>query len=294
MANPIFVIGNNRSGTHWLSNILLNHPDIAGVQHENHGGIIETEILMAFPKIFGLLDNLNSRIALIECFAATDFARVAGLTKEKLYSFSAKTYPGFLCEFMDCIADHQGKGYWLQKFSPAVLPDLIRWFPEGRFVMILRDVIPTVRSSMGRWGQGGWCRYLYGYHYGVRKILVHRRHPSAIIVRYERMKTDLEGTIQEVCRFLGVKFVPEMVKVAYRPNTSFSGSGSAESFLTPGQLRSIRLVSGLLGMMPLAIFNLWNRVHRMARARHPFNSQTFSLLRRDYNLSVPGNQTKTD
>lgn len=294
MPEPIFVIGNNRSGTHWLSNILLNHPQIAGIGHENQGGIVETEILTALPKMFGPLSDLNNRIAFIECFAATDFVRVSGMTKDRMYSFAAKSYSAFLREFMDGVADLQGKRSWLQKFSPAVLPDLIRQFPDGRFVMIVRDVVPTVRSSMSRWGREGWFHYLYGYHYGVRKILVYRRHPSVRIVRYEQMKSDLEGTVRDICQFLGVEFVPEMVKVQYRPNTSFSGSRAAESYLSAGQLRLIRLVSGMFGWMPLAFFNLWNRVHRLAPKRHPFNSQTFSLLRQERNLSVPDTPAKTD
>lgn len=286
MPKPVFVIGNNRSGTHWLSNILLNHPDIAGIHHEFHDGIVETEMLTAMPRMFGPLDHLNSRIAFIECFAATDFARLSGLTKDRLYSFSAKSYSSFLREFMDSVADLQGKKFWLQKFSPAVLPDLIRQFPNGRFVMIVRDVIPTVRSSMKRWGSNGLFRYLYGYHYGLRKILVHRNHPSVHIVRYELLKDNRPVTVQTICRFLDIEFVPEMVNVRYRPNTSFSSTATAESYLTPGQLRSIRLASALYRCMPLAFFNLWNRMRRLIPRQYAFNSQSFSLLCRERGLSL--------
>ncbi len=39
---PIFIVGTNRSGTKWLSNILANHPDVAAVQTERTLGIVET------------------------------------------------------------------------------------------------------------------------------------------------------------------------------------------------------------------------------------------------------------
>ncbi|MCK4320989.1 sulfotransferase [candidate division WOR-3 bacterium] len=40
MASPIFVIGKNRSGTKWLSNVIANHKDVACIQHELFGGIL--------------------------------------------------------------------------------------------------------------------------------------------------------------------------------------------------------------------------------------------------------------
>jgi hypothetical protein len=289
MARPIFIIGNNRSGTHWLSNILLNHPGIAGIQHENHDGIVETEILTAMPRIFGPLAKLSSRIGFTECFAATDFFRLSGLTLEDLYSFPVDTYPGFLRAFLDRVADRRGRPCWLQKFSPLVLPDLIRQFPDGRFIMILRDVIPTVRSSMKRWGQGWWPRdvltHLYRYYFGMGKILVHRRHPSVFMVHYEQLKDDTEGTIRKICRFLGMEFHPQMVNVAYNPNTSFKDSQKGQAFLTPGQLRWITLGSWFFRCIPLSVFSLWNWGRgRLAPRRQAFNSRTFSLLRDERNL----------
>ncbi|MBA7629902.1 hypothetical protein ES703_37409 [subsurface metagenome] len=50
MASPIFVIGKNRSGTKWLSNVIANHKDIACIQHELFGGILEANVISRMPK----------------------------------------------------------------------------------------------------------------------------------------------------------------------------------------------------------------------------------------------------
>jgi hypothetical protein len=45
---PLLVIGANRSGTQWLSNILCNHSDVMSVHFAEHCGIIETN---SYPQI---------------------------------------------------------------------------------------------------------------------------------------------------------------------------------------------------------------------------------------------------
>jgi hypothetical protein len=288
MARPIFVIGNNRSGTHWLSNILLNHPDVSGIQHEYHDGIVETEILLAMPRIFGPLANLGSRICFIECFAATDYFRVSGVTKNDLYSFPVHNYHDFLRAFQDRVAHNRGKSFWLQKFSPAVLPDIIRHFPDARFVMIQRDVVPTVRSSIKKWGRCSRgleiLKYVYWYYYGTCKMRVHWRHPSVLILRYEQLKAETEPTIREVCRFMGLDYRPEMIHVPYRPNTSFPQDSSSD-YLTRAQHNWIRILSGFFRWWPLAGFSAVRWLHRMFTNPIPrLYSVSFHLLQEERGL----------
>jgi hypothetical protein len=178
MAKPIFVIGNNRSGTKWISNLLLGHPDIAGIQSPNHKGILETGLLTAFLEIFGSLTNSDSRIGCIECFAATDYFRLTGFDKDVLYRLPVGNYYEFFRALMDRLADERGAGWWLQKFSPIALPGLMRHFSDARYVMITRGVTPTIRSNMimagdpPRWRSA--IRHLYWYHYGKDRAMALR------------------------------------------------------------------------------------------------------------------------
>ena len=62
---PVIVIGMTRSGTKWLSNILCNHSEMIGVQSEQHGGIIETNMFHIMPRKFNL-SFADDYIAFIE------------------------------------------------------------------------------------------------------------------------------------------------------------------------------------------------------------------------------------
>jgi len=64
MAKHIFVVGNNRSGTKWISNTILRSARVAGAQSEDHKGILETNVLFNAPRIFGPLQNSQHSILL--------------------------------------------------------------------------------------------------------------------------------------------------------------------------------------------------------------------------------------
>ena len=81
----IFVLGKNRSGTKWLSNIILNNKEIAGIQSNYHRGILETNLFNVFNRKFGNLKRRDDYIAFVEVFTATDFFKLTGLSKELLY-----------------------------------------------------------------------------------------------------------------------------------------------------------------------------------------------------------------
>jgi hypothetical protein len=278
MAKPIFVIGNNRSGTKWISNLLLGHPDIAGIQSPNHKGILETGLLTAFPEIFGSLTNSDSRIGCIECFAATDYFRLTGFDKDVLYRLPVENYHEFFRALMDRLADERGAGWWLQKFSPIALPGLMRHFSDARYVMITRGVTPTIRSNMimagdpPRWRSA--IRHLYWYHYGIRQMRGYRNHPGVLGVEYETLLADPEKTVRWLCGELGLDFTPTMLETRFQRNHSAGSGDMSNSFQ-----RHIRCLSVPLTLMPLWVFRGIHRCHRLfKRQRSPFLQTTFSIV----------------
>ena len=290
MARPIFVIGNNRSGTKWISNLLLGHPDIAGIQSLDRFGIRETGLLTVFPEMFGPLTDPNSRIGCIECFAATDYFRLTGFDKEVLYRLPAGNYHEFYRALMDRLAEERGAKWWLQKFSPIALPGLMRHFPDARYVMITRDVVPTIRSSMKmvgdppRWRSA--IRHVYWYHYGIRQMRVYRDHSGVVSVQYETLLAETEKTIRWLCGQLGLDFSPRMLEVRFPPNRSFTGPESAQAYLSKSFQRRIRWLSVPFAGLPLWAFQGIHQFHRRyQRRRTPFLSSTFSMVAQERGLT---------
>jgi hypothetical protein len=71
----LFVIGRNRSGTKWLSNILAENNEVAAVQREGAGGILESNELSHFPKHFNL-NHIEDRTAFQILFKHSNFIGV--------------------------------------------------------------------------------------------------------------------------------------------------------------------------------------------------------------------------
>lgn len=101
MAQPIFIIGKNRSGTKWLSNIIAAHKEIACVQRPGAGGILESNTLSNMYYIFGSLKHDNNFIGFLECKAKTNFFKLSGLSKEFFYKKRPETYYSFFRLLMD-------------------------------------------------------------------------------------------------------------------------------------------------------------------------------------------------
>jgi hypothetical protein len=86
----IIVIGMNRSGTKWISNLISNHPDVVSLQYERGGGILETNMFTNFPHSFGDLRFPDNYVGLIELWSKTDFFQCAGMDKDFFYSIEKR------------------------------------------------------------------------------------------------------------------------------------------------------------------------------------------------------------
>ncbi|MDZ7775696.1 MAG: sulfotransferase [Bacteroidales bacterium] len=146
---PIFVIGKNRSGTKWLSNILSRSNEIVSLQREEDYGINETNIFYQFPKIFGNLNSYNNYIPFIECFAQTNIFKLTGLDKQFLYRLEDRNYNEIFKSVMNQYAFNKGKKIWLQKSNTYILKDAISYFPNAIIILIERKLEDNIRSTIG-------------------------------------------------------------------------------------------------------------------------------------------------
>jgi len=243
MATPVIVLGKQRSGTTWLANQLCEHPQIAGVRHQAHLGIHESVFFSYIYGRYGDIRNRSNFIEFAEVMAASDYCRIAGITREFLHGLWPTTYEAVFRAMHEFIAEQQGAPFWLEK-SPthAVwVNELADWYPDAKFAAVFRDLQQVVASDLRRFPdehpdqaarQATWrkrviLRTCFGRAYYNKMIRAFaRRHPDRIhLVRYSDMRADLESVGRRICDFLGLEFDATMLGQSYPPNTSFTGGG---------------------------------------------------------------------
>lgn len=252
---PIFVIGINRSGTKWLSNILCNHPDIAGIQHPDHYGILESNMLGVFQRKFNI-SNPDDYAALIYAWSGTDFFELAGGDRDYFLSLSprpdtiSKTF-GIL---MDRYCERNGKSFWCQKVQPNGAERVLRNFPDAKFIVIKRNAADIIRSMYVQTKSLGNDRSLYSiiYTYSIEEEIINSASatPGVMTIHYEDLRKDAAGAVSGICEWAGLEFFPDMLKIPYEKNTSFSGGKKREDALTSGEERKMKILIFLMRAMP--------------------------------------------
>ncbi len=229
---PILVVGMNRSGTTWLTNILCNHPQIAGVQSPDHYGIIETNMFGHFQEMFGDLRFEENYRGLIELWSRTDFFRTAGANRRQLHQWSPHptSYMEILQSVLDDFARRQQCPYWVQKVSPLRLHYLEELPQRARLVVILRQPVPTIRSAAQLIKNGNrhiWTGKI-AFGYALQRKLLKRliRTTRPCVVHYEALLEDAGGTVGRICEHLQLPFDASLLEQRYERNTSFGSKQS--------------------------------------------------------------------
>ncbi|MEE8587053.1 MAG: sulfotransferase [Acidobacteriota bacterium] len=285
-ATPILVIGSSRSGTKWLSNILCNHSEIAGVQAQRHNGILETNLFDTMQMALGDVSQVENYVALIELWAQTDFFKAANASKEIFYKCSPRP-DSCLAVFgllMNTLARENRKCFLLQKMSPRDAPEVLRFFQGCRIVTMRRKMIPVLESRLQKERNRGVRLSVArsAFHYALQaKILsgISRRN-GVISVDYDQLCNDTEGVARTICRELGIEFESEMLSTGYRRNTSFR---SRKRNRFSGRERLVaRTVAGLTRSLPLPILR-WIR-ERFRNKQPQFIPGTFAEIIDRYHI----------
>jgi hypothetical protein len=291
---PIFVIGRNRSGTKWLSNIIANHESVAAVQHVrgSGSGIVSTNLFDHFPRTFGDLRDSENRSGFLACFAESNFFRHTGLPRQVLHEQHWSDYLELFRYLMGALARKEGKPYWLQKAASLVLPRLHARFPDARFIVIRRlNVLDNIRSSIALHGQAGAkparpARIVaelasYYLHRSIEQQYL--ASPNVMLVEFEALKEDGDEVVRSVCRFLDLSYQPALLDVGYSPNTSFAGKVKPADVMSPAGLAMFRLLHPIVRLVPgsllRASFRLRERSDRRRFSSPRFIRGTFRSFR---------------
>lgn len=209
---PVFVIGMWRSGTSLFYALLNQHPQI--------GLMYEGDLLLLRPMFW--LPGAASR-----CAKRWQFWNQA-LTRHKIEPNRLISGPRSFRESLERAyreaGRHKGARLYGEKspnYYDAVLK-LARDFPSARFIIIWRDPAAICRSILeAAKGRSSWfsrrgmiVRTLLGFR--VMKKQCDRAVSQGVHihqVQYEEFVRDPLRAMNEVCRFLGVPFIPKMASL---------------------------------------------------------------------------------
>jgi len=286
---PIFLVGSNRSGTKWLSNLICQHPEVAGIQSGIHHGIIETNLFDVMPKKFDLAYT-DDYIGFVEIFSETDFFIASGVDKQLFYELDHRP-EDFFGVFEILMNDHairQNCKYWFQKIQPVLADDIMKRFSNGVFIAITRDPIDTLKSASVVMERHGFVNSLlklaYSYVVEEKMIARQKRNYDILRVTFDDLKNAREETLKSVCRHIGIEYVPEMLDSPFSKNTSFKKESDREEVFSKSDETILKLLLGLMRLVPYPVFGMLRRARKfLGRGREsrpvPFIHSTFGVLK---------------
>ena len=314
MPTPIFALGKHRSGTTWLGNQLCQHPLIAGVTHERHKGIHESAYFCSIYNRYGNLGIKANYMEFVEVIGASDYFRLAGISKEFLYSLFPTTYEEVFRIAMDNYAAKQGAAFWVEK-SPAHTLEvelLATLYPDAKFIAIIRDLESVTASTLYHTEPGApdapsrqrhlISTVLNWTHYNKVIKTFHAKSDRMLLLRYKALRSDLKSVMQQICAFLEVDFDPAMCKQTFVPNSSFQ-TQKRDKALSVTEKKQVKLISGLANLIPLNVINyLYEKARRNKRQSLPwwffklhefnnngselFNEELKSFLKENKNAAI--------
>ena len=284
---PVFVIGKNRSGTKWLSNIIANHPDIACVQREGAGGIVETNIFSNFPALFGDLRYEENYFGMAVCFSQTNFFRLTGLNEGVLYENRKENYLDLFRYVMNLYSKRGKKTYWLQKAAVDDFENIYNFFPDARFIVVERDIVDNIRSTRGLAKLNdkpvpGIIREIAKWHLAQKTTRRYQAESNVMHVTFDQLKNDRQNLVKKVCDFLELTFHESMLIDTFKKNTSFQKGIKKEDMLSSFQIRIVRVLTPLFRVVPFFVLRGLGSLMSRKGTGQRLVAKSFSLLREDY------------
>jgi hypothetical protein len=254
---PVFIAGPDRSGTTLLFALLASHPNISMVRRTN--------MWRYFHRRYG---DLGSAQNLERCLRdMTRYQRMQHLKPDadrirREFLQGEASYGRLFALFHEHHAARTGKGRWGDKslHTEHFADRIFEEFPDARIIHMIRDPRDRYASVRKRHGRdlrrvgAATGRWLGSTRAGRRN---RARYPDRyLLVRYEDLARDPEGTMRRVCSFIEEEYSPAMLSMGGAPehrvgNSSFGdlergaistrGIGRAVTVLSPTEIAFIEL-----------------------------------------------------
>jgi hypothetical protein len=254
---PVFIAGPDRSGTTLMFALLASHPNISMVRRTNMWRYFHRSYgdLASAQNLERCLNDMSRYHRMQHLKPDADRIRSEFLEGEP-------TYGRLFALFHEHHAARAGKGRWGDKslhtehFADRVFEE----FPQARIVHMIRDPRDRYASVRKRYGRdlsrvgAATGRWLESTRAGRRN---QARFPDRyLLVRYEDLARDPEGTMRHICSFIDEAYSSRMLSMEGAPdhrggNSSFGdlergaistrGIGRAVTVLPPSEIAFIEL-----------------------------------------------------
>lgn len=254
------MVGKERSGTKWLTNLIASHPDVCALQREGAGGVIESNMIFWLPALVGHLRDEESFGLYHAIFCATNEFRATGLSEGEVSEVIGRGEAiKALARIMDASAKKAGKVGWVIKTSPLNLRVLKRELPDAFFIHTRRDYSSNIRSALvlreaisGRpVGVGAILKEVLLYKVLNAMIDHSARAGNNHFVTFEEISVDPRAVLSGVFNFIGLPLPADSAVYKWKPNSSFKSIDERASF---GAMRAVKVIYFVSCIVPGAIY----------------------------------------
>jgi hypothetical protein len=203
-ATPIFILGRHRSGTTWISNILASLPEIYAPSHEAHWGVHESAFFSHLLRYCNHGRTDSDLRAVKYLFESSDFFALTGLAHGPEIIGRGPVH--YFRSIMEAGALREGARYWLEKTPAHTLHAkfLSSSYPDAIFIAVTRDYRDVVASNVHGFGNAGsiWKWISQSMVTAIYEKIIASN--GVLVIRYEELLTDYEGTLRSVMKRLGI------------------------------------------------------------------------------------------
>lgn len=235
----IFVVGNSRSGTTLLGEILGLNTEIFTFEElhffenlwssEEHDVVFsQKQALQLAARLLCIQDNDYLNQNNFKQFYKEAGEIVSQIPQQKLNSLT------IFQTFLQYVVLKKGKTIPCEQTPRNVfyLAEILKHYPESRIINIIRDPRDVLLSQKYKWrlrflgatnipyreAVRSWCNYhpiitSKLWNASINAANKFRNHPRFYTVMFEDLVTNPEKIMQEVCDFIQIDFNPEMLQV---------------------------------------------------------------------------------
>lgn len=214
---PVFIGGVSFSGKTILHAMLSAHPNMVITRH--------TYMWPRYYKEFGELNRPENFERCLSVMLQDRHIQALNPNPERIraeFWQGPASYGRLFSLLHQHHAEQMGKTRWgdqlsfIERYADPILAS----YPNARMIHMIRDPRQRYRESLGRSSHRRWkvgletATWLHSVRLAERNGC---RYPAAYkIVRYEALLSDPQGTLRDVCSFLGEAFTAVMIAPASR------------------------------------------------------------------------------